>query len=217
MTKPADDLEAVRTLVDALQPFDHQDQERIIRWAKEKLGLPTEGRSSSAAIHQVPAVGAHQFNGPADEASVPARKAAGSVIDIRTFVNQKKPKSDVQFAATVAYYHRFELPEGDRKDEIGSKDLQEACRRVNRPRFEDPGSKLREALKLGLLDKGSEPGMFRINTVGENLVAMTLPEHTATNATPRKQRKKAQGHKNGGPSPERTEQRSKRSKPKQPK
>ena len=38
MTKPTDDLEAVRAVVEALQGFDAGDQERIIRWAREKLG-----------------------------------------------------------------------------------------------------------------------------------------------------------------------------------
>ena len=39
MTKPTDDLEAVRLVTEALQGFDTQDQERILRWAREKLNL----------------------------------------------------------------------------------------------------------------------------------------------------------------------------------
>ncbi len=39
MTKPTDDLEAVRAVTEALQGFDAQDQERILRWAREKLDL----------------------------------------------------------------------------------------------------------------------------------------------------------------------------------
>src|SRR5271165_5202231 len=39
MTKPTDDLEAVRIVAEALQGFDARDQERIIRWAREQLGL----------------------------------------------------------------------------------------------------------------------------------------------------------------------------------
>jgi hypothetical protein len=41
MTKPTDDLEAVRTIVEALESFEADDKERIIRWAREKLKLPT--------------------------------------------------------------------------------------------------------------------------------------------------------------------------------
>ena len=39
MTKPVDDLEAVRTVVEAVQGFKEDEQQRIFRWAAEKLGL----------------------------------------------------------------------------------------------------------------------------------------------------------------------------------
>jgi hypothetical protein len=52
MTKPTDDLEAVRVVAEALQGFDARDQERIIRWAREKLGLVP-----SSAVQLPPASG----------------------------------------------------------------------------------------------------------------------------------------------------------------
>ena len=42
MADKTDDLEAVRKLVEVLSAFDAEDQERIIRWAREKQGLPTQ-------------------------------------------------------------------------------------------------------------------------------------------------------------------------------
>jgi hypothetical protein len=54
-------------------------------------------------------------------------------------------------------------------------DLQEATRKSGRERLKRPDQTLRNAHMLGLLDKGDEPGTFCVNTVGENLVAMTLP------------------------------------------
>ena len=55
MTKPTDDLEAVRAVVEALQGFDAGDQERIIRWAREKLG-PVESPAppAPAPVKQMP-------------------------------------------------------------------------------------------------------------------------------------------------------------------
>ena len=38
---------------------------------------------------------------------------------------------------------------------------------------------LNNAHTLGLLDRGAEKGTYSINSVGENLVAMTLPDGTA--------------------------------------
>jgi hypothetical protein len=103
--------------------------------------------------------------------------------DLRTFVAEKQPNSDVQFAATVAFYHRFEAPAGQRKESINADDLKEACRLVNRKRFKLPLTTLNNARNLGLLDSAGR-GLFAINSVGENLVAMTLPSGTG-NARPK--------------------------------
>jgi hypothetical protein len=169
MSQQKDDLEAVRKVADALEGFDPKDQERIIRWAREKIGLsvaPTSPQTQPS--YSTPAPGS-----PPEPAS--PRSPAASGKDLKTFVTEKKPKNDVQFAATIAYYHRFEAPESLRKSEINGDDLQEACRLVGRERFKNPSQTVRNAHNLGLLDKGEQPGFFAINSVGENLVAVALP------------------------------------------
>lgn len=167
MPQQKDDLEAVRKVVDALEGFDPKDQERIIRWAREKIGLVVAALSQQVApSFSTP---------PPGSAPSPALSPAIGAKDLKTFVTEKKPKNDVQFAATVAYYYRFEAPENLRKSEINGDDLQEACRLVGRERFNNPGQTVRNAHNLGLLDKGEQPGFFAINSVGENLVAVTLP------------------------------------------
>jgi len=110
-------------------------------------------------------------------------------------VKEKSPKNDVQFAATVAYFHRFEAAPDKRKTEINADDLQEATRLAPRKRFKYPGQTLRNAHNLGLLDKGSQDGFFAINSVGENLVAMTLPSGAPGEDKPRKPRKPRKARK----------------------
>ena len=44
-----DDLEAVRAVAAALEGFVADEQERIIRWAREKLNLPIAAPSPTAA------------------------------------------------------------------------------------------------------------------------------------------------------------------------
>jgi hypothetical protein len=39
MADKADDLQAVRTIVSALEPFEPDEQRRILRWSTEKIGL----------------------------------------------------------------------------------------------------------------------------------------------------------------------------------
>jgi hypothetical protein len=182
MNKPVDDLEAVRTVVEAVQGFTDEEQQRIFRWAGEKLGLRPP---SSATRSAVPQSGL-----PAQEGSqVAAQPPAGAGQDIRSFVAAKQPRSDIQYAATVAYYHQFEAPQAEKKECIGKDDLQEAARKTGRERFKRPDQTLRNAHSLGLLDKGVEAGTFCINTVGENLVAMTLPGNGT--AQPKRAKKSA--------------------------
>ncbi len=165
-TEKKDDLEAVRNVVEALKDFLPEEQERIIRWSREKLGL-----AGSEAVQKE-----HRFVGR-ELAVTPDQRAEGLKIrDIRSFVAEKDPKTDSQFAAVVAYYYAFEAPEGQKKDSIASTDLQDACRQAGRERLTKPIMTLHNAANAGLLDKAGEPGSFKLNTVGENLVAMTLPE-----------------------------------------
>ncbi len=162
MTTNPDDLEAVRKVIDALTPFNKDDQERIVRWAREKLGLSPSFESTS--IHPQPSGSRH----PGSPTSI----GEGSAT-LRDFVEQKQPKADVHFVAVVAYYYQFEARDSDRKTSITANDLQEACRLAKRNRFKDPSVPLQNAFKVGYLDK-VERGSYRLNSVGENLVAMAL-------------------------------------------
>jgi len=178
MSAPKDDLEAVRAVVDAIKDFKSDEQQRIFRWVAEKLGLP---HPFAAAVHTPPPPAPpHTGSGATPPLAQPLQVPHAGAIDIKTFIATKNPRKDVQFAATVAYYYRFEAPQAERKDAIDKEDLQEATRMAGRNRFSNPLSTLNNAHKLGLLDKGSEKATFTINSVGENLVAMTLPEGTAT-------------------------------------
>ena len=171
MKSSHDDLEAIKTLVDTLTPFDPQDQQRIVRWACEKLGIP------SIVAGPTPTAPAQTLTADSGE-ETPAIQAVPQPTtqsDIRSFVNSKNPTNDMQFAAAVAYYFAFEAPEARRKKSISPDDLQDACRHLGRERLQNPGQTLRNACYNGLLDKAADRGTFKINTVGENLVAVTLP------------------------------------------
>jgi hypothetical protein len=166
-TDKPDDLEAVRVLVERLQQFDAKDQERILRWTREKLGLPVAVQSTA---------GQGSTSDRREHATTPTiHPGSGTRKDIKGFVAEKNPASDNQFAAVVAYYYRFEAPEDKRKESITSQDLQEACRQAGRERLHNPAMTLNHAHSVGLLDRAAERGAYKINSVGENLVAMTLP------------------------------------------
>ena len=165
-----DDLEALRAIVAALRDFDRQNQERLIRWAREKLGL--NGAPERTAARPAPAPEAAAGRGGATGATGAALRSQ----DIRTFIEAKNPQTDRQFAAAVAYYYRFEAPEAQRKVAITAGDLQDACRQAGRTRIRHLAQTLVNAHHQGYLDKTADRGQYALSTVGENLVAMTLPQ-----------------------------------------
>lgn len=192
--KPLDDLDAVRTITEALKNFKQEEQERILRWAIEKIGLrssivPTSTTgivvTSSSATPAAPKTDASTSTTSADRA-----------VDIKTFIEEKQPRSDVQFAASVAYYFRFEAPPNKQKESIDKENLLDACRKANWTRLKNPYQTLMNAHTMGLLDKGSEKATFVLNTVGENLVAMTLPSEGKDPVKPRRSRKVEKAKKN---------------------
>lgn len=186
MSAQPDEFDAARSVVAATSSFKPEEQLRILRWAAEILGIPLTSRPSIAPVTPA-ALGSP---GP-----VPA-PAPISHVDLRSFIQAKKPKTDVQFSAAVAYYFRFEAAPESRKEFITANDLQSATRLAEWRRFQNPKVPLNNARSQGYLDTGPEKASFAINPVGENLVAMVLPNGEAGNGQPLSSSPKA--HKRGG-------------------
>lgn len=162
MADKKDDLDAVREIVQILTDFPDDDRERILRWTRDKLDMTAEQTVIRPQSNTLVAAQLGSVVGP-------------SPTDIRTFVNQKDPRSGVQLAAVVAYYHQFVAPPDQRRESIVSADLIDACRKADRARPKAPAQVLGDAYRDGLLDRAEGHGEYRLNSVGENLVAMVLP------------------------------------------
>ncbi len=150
-------LDVLKVVVEALSPLDREKQGIVLRLASEYLGIV-----SVATPPGGPGLGAPPNRAPGME----------SPQDIRTFVRSKNPKSDQQLATSVAFYYRFVAP--SRKESITADDLTEAIRLVGgweQPKR--PIMTLNNAKNQGYLDAVGD-GKFQINSVGENLVTMTL-------------------------------------------
>jgi hypothetical protein len=177
-TVPKCEFDAAKVVAEEIRSFDDSARQRILRWAAESLGMAAQVATPNVTFQaQVPSVRPVAVATP------------GQALDIKTFVGSKQPKSDVQFATVVAYYHRFESSE--RRESIGSDVLQEAARHTGRPRLSNPTMTLNNAKSAGYLNSTGR-GQFSISTVGENLVAMTLPGGPAGDSqTPKKAKKKS--------------------------
>jgi hypothetical protein len=161
------------------------EQERILRWVSESIGAV-----AGQIVTPQPSVAAS----PTAQVSPPLGAARRK--DIKTFVGEKAPKNDVQFAAVAAYFYRFEASEAERKDVIVPEDLQTAGRQARGYGFTKPHMTLNNAITLGYFDRAGR-GEFKLNAVGENLVAMTLPSGDSVRKSSRTRRKKTSRKKSG--------------------
>ncbi|MGD1880444.1 MAG: hypothetical protein ACFB13_23440 [Kiloniellaceae bacterium] len=165
-----EDFDTAKAVFEKLRDVPAERRKRILNWVAEGLGIVLRA-------DPMPATHAHSAVAPpatSTFASPSGYPQQNPMTDIKTFVAAKTPKSDVQFAATVAYYYQFEAPEASRRETIDGNALQEAARLAGRHRLGNPRATLNNAKSLGYLD-GISRGEFTINSVGENLVAMTLP------------------------------------------
>lgn len=176
----SDDFDIAKAIFDQLKDLPSERQQRVLRWIAEGLGVSPVASPSfphGTAMPMPPA------------ASVPPVVAGTGSTDIKSFIATKLPKSDQQFAAAVAYFYQFEAPPAERRDSVNGDILQEAARLAGRKRLANPRVTLNNAKAAGYLDSSS-PGEFTINSVGENLVAMTLPGGTESPTKKKKQAKK---------------------------
>jgi len=190
MNAPASDFDAAKAITEQLKGMEKERQERILRWVAESLNLAV------ALGAPPPALRAASREGHGESPGREQRVVQGEhrPVDIKTFVDSKKPKSDVQFATVVAYYYQFEAAPQSRREAIDAKTLQDAARLAGRRRLPKPLMTLNNAKNLGYLDAPTR-GQFQINTVGENLVAMTLPggEQERSRQRPRRKAKNRKG------------------------
>ncbi len=182
MTTAANEFDVAKAIVDQLQGVQKEQQQKILRWVVEHLGLDLR---VAASADQRMAETSTVTGGTAISKETADQQRS---VDIKTFVDSKRPKNDVQLATVVAYYHHFEAP--NRKDHIDAKLLKDSMRLIGRMRTSEWALRtLNNAKTLGYIDS-PERGQFQVNSVGENLVVMTLPGTAAL-----KERKKARSNK----------------------
>lgn len=157
-------LDAAQKIVAELTGMTSEHQSLAVKFAVETLGLQLPAVLSPAAappVHSPPPP-----HGPT---------STEHSTDIRSFTAMKAPKSDQQFTAVVAYFYQFEAKPDNRKEEIDKDIMKEAARLAGRPQVERWNMTLTNAKNAGYLDTAGD-GKFKLSSVGENLVAITLPD-----------------------------------------
>lgn len=142
------ELKAIETITNILQPLDKTAQQRVLQYAMQHLGLQVEQADLSPPKQQV--------------------------VDIRSLRDQKQPSSDTEMAAIVAYYLSELAPEEYRKDTIVTKDITTYFNQAGHPLPTGPQFTLPNAKAAGYFESAGR-GKYKLNPVGHNLVAYGLP------------------------------------------
>lgn len=157
-------LTAAQSIVAELTGMTPDQQTLALRFATETLGLKPPAALLPAVASQ-PAAAVALTQPPT---------GAGHSTDIKSFTALKSPKSDQQFTAVVAYFYQFEAKVEDRKSVIDADTMKDAARLAGRPQVGRWNMTLTNAKNAGYLDMESY-GKYKLSSVGENLVAITLP------------------------------------------
>ena len=157
---------AIDEIVAALSALDAPARATAVKAACDHLNLsmPVEARNSSDAIAAALSKG---VSSPSD-AGTPT-----TAIDIRSFKEQKNPSSGIEMACVMAYY-LLQHSNDDRKTEITAADVQKYFVQANYPLPKRLDQLLVNAKVAGYFDSAGR-GTYRLNAVGHNLVAHSMP------------------------------------------
>jgi hypothetical protein len=187
-------LDAAQKIVAELRGMAPEHQALALKFSMETLGLQLP--ATTAASHVSAA-----FPAPAPQEPTPPVGSVGHSTDIKAFTSLKAPKSDQQFTAVVAYFYQFEAPPEQRKEFIDVETMKNAARLTGRKQAPQWKFTLQNAKNSGYLDAAGD-GKFKLSSVGENLVAISLPGNAGvggasgkgrrrrTNKAPKKSTKK---------------------------
>lgn len=173
---------AIDEVVSALQNLDEATRLTAIRAACEHLKI---------AIGSAAPVEARVDTPPSVLAPVPHEGSltATPVTDIRTFKDQKQPANANEMASVLAYFLQHLAPSTERKTEISAADIDKYFVQANFPLPKRSDQLLVNAKAAGYFDSAGR-GAYKLNPVGHNLVAHTLPRATGGTGGVRKPAKK---------------------------
>ncbi|MEX2165313.1 MAG: hypothetical protein WD823_13870 [Sulfuricaulis sp.] len=160
------ELQAIQAVIAALTPLNNDARSRVIDYVFKRLNLSTTPANAVISPTQIvtPVPGDSQ-----------SRPALPRYHDIHSFTQAKQPKSANEMAAIVAFYLSELAPTEERKNTINATDIQKYFKQARfRPFPRVHGQTLGNAATAGYLDSASR-GEYKLNPVGYNLVAYTLP------------------------------------------
>jgi len=160
------ELKAIATLLAALEPLSHDARLNVLAYVFRRLSIDFPVPDARASALSRADVGAHRPDFDAE---------AAGVIDIRSFKEEKQPKTASEMVAVAAYYLAHLAPPDERRDYIVADDIRKYFLQAVFPLpSAPPHMTLVNAKNAGYLD-ARERGQYRLNPVGYNLITNKLP------------------------------------------
>lgn len=165
MPDPSEEFSALQKIITALHPFDQEDRARILSSAALFLQVSV---SSSSPVDQAPI----RTTDGASSGPYPAFTEPESPSP-KDFLYEKRPGSDVERIAVLAYYltHFRETPH------FKTLDLSKLNTEAAQPKFANAANSAGNAVKQGYLVPAVK-GLRQLSASGERFVA-ALPDREA--------------------------------------
>jgi len=160
---------AIDEIVAALEGLDDATRLTAVRAACEHLGVRGLEQGADVLGRGSSEIG----SGGADVGGPPP--ALSPVVDIRTLKDQKKPSNAAEMACLTAYYLDSLAPASERKKDISSADIEKYFKQAGFPLPKSWQQLLTDSKAAGYFDSVSR-GKYKLNAVGYNLVAHSLPK-----------------------------------------
>jgi len=152
------EVDAIREVLSALAPLDSATRARVLQYAQQRFGSTVGAPVSTIEAATV-----------ALPAGAPTR-----LEDIRSLRAEKQPGNGIEMAALVAYYLTELAPPEERSASVDAAGLTKYFKQAGYPLPKTPSMTLVHAKSAGYLDAVSR-GQYRLNPVGYNLAAHSLP------------------------------------------
>jgi len=160
--------QAIDKIIEALESLDETTRQTAINAACTHLNLTNVSQSIQ------PKLTPEQIN----LQTLPHAHAhiQSKLVDIRTFKEQKDPKSAIQMACLVAYYLQELAPMNEKKNTVTAADLSTYFKQANFKLPKVITQVLPDARVAGYFESAPGKGEYSLNAVGYNLVAHNLPK-----------------------------------------
>lgn len=168
--------QAIDQVINALEMFEEKSKQTILLTACTHFGLELSQQTVSNPPHSPSLTPSAPT--PTAEANL-AKPHTSRVVDIRSLKQAKSPTNAIQMACVVAFYLSEYASGDERKTSVKSEDLEK--------HFKQAGFKLPSRIAQVLIDAKAAGyfesvgrGEYKLNAVGYNLVAHSLPSAAST-------------------------------------